>query len=128
MALASTQPCKEQCNPKHSNLSRLVVVVVQFFLSGIVPLAEMAGFSSLFLPLLALRLTTLLNSGHPPSSNQSLSPSPLGSSRSSLVFFAFACHSLQDPEKPSKHCRHPSSAHVHTIEITTDKAVLGTLL
>ena len=41
--------------------------------------------------------------------------SPLASSRSSSVVLAFSCHSLQDSEQPSKHYRHPSSAHVHTI-------------
>ena len=30
------------------------------------------------------------------------------------VFLAFSCHSLQDLKQPSKHCRHPSSVHVHT--------------
>ena len=91
------------------------VVVVQF-LSGVVLLAEMAGFTPFSLRLLAPRLSTSLDSEHPPSSNQpSLSPSPLASSRFSSVVPAFYCHSLQDPEQPSKHYRHPSSAHVHII-------------
>ena len=38
----------------------------------------------------------------------------ISSSKSSAVP-AFSCHSLQDPEQPSKHYRHFSSAHVHTI-------------
>ena len=93
----------------------LVVVVVQF-LSGVVPLAEMVGFTPFLLRLLALHLSTCLNSRHPPSLNQSsLSHPPLTFSRSSLVFFTFFCHSLQDPEQPSKHYHHPFSAHVHTI-------------
>ena len=40
-------------------------VVVVPFLCGVVPLAEMAGFTPFFLQLLALRL----DSGHPPSSS-----------------------------------------------------------
>ena len=47
------------------------VVVIQF-LSGVVPLAETAGFTTFLLQLFALRLSTLFDSGHPPSSNQSL--------------------------------------------------------
>ena len=46
------------------------VVVIQF-LSGVVPLTEMAGFTPFLLQLLALRRSTCLVSGHPPSSNQS---------------------------------------------------------
>ena len=96
----------------------VVVIVVIQFLSGVVPLTEMAGFTPFLLQLLVLRPSTCLVSGRPPSSNQSsLSPSPLASSRSSLVVLAFSCHSLQDPEQPSKHYRHPSSAHVHTIKL-----------
>ena len=78
-----------------------IVVVVIYFLSGVVPLAEMAGFIPFFLQLLALRLSTLVDSGHPPSSIQSsLSPPPLASSRSSSIVLAFYCHLLQDPEQP----------------------------
>ena len=94
----------------------LYVVVVIQFLSGVVPLTEMAGFTPFLLQLLALSPSTCLVSGHPPSSNRSsLSPYPLASSRSSSVVLAFSCHSLQDSEQPSKHYCHPSSAHVHTI-------------
>ena len=47
------------------------------FLSSVVPLTEMAGFTPFLLQLLALRPSTCLVSGHPPSSNQSsLSPLP----------------------------------------------------
>ena len=78
------------------------VVVVQF-LSGMVPLAEMARFTPFLLQLLALRLSTCLDSGHPPSSNQSsLSPPLLASSRFSLIILAFYRHSLQKPEQPSR--------------------------
>ena len=92
-----------------------MVVVIQF-LFGVVPLAEMAGFTPFLLQLLALRLSTSLVSGHPSFSNQSsLSPIPLASFRSSSVVLAFSSHSLQDPEQPLKHYRYPSSAHVHTI-------------
>ena len=45
------------------------VVAIQF-LSGVVPLAEMAGFAPFLLKLLALPFFTLLDSRHPPSSNQ----------------------------------------------------------
>ena len=77
-------------------LSRVVVIQ---FLSGVVPLTEMAGFTPFLLQLLALRPSTCLVSGHPPSSNQSsLSPLPLASSRSSSVVLAFSCHSLQDSD------------------------------
>ena len=95
----------------------VVVVVVQLiFLSGIVSLAEMAGFTSFLLQLLALRLSTLFDSGHPPTSNQSsLSSPPLPSSKYSSVVLAFSCHSLQDLEQPSKRYCHSTSAHVHTI-------------
>ena len=52
------------------------MVVIQF-LSGVVPLAAMPGFTPFLLQLLALRLSTCLDSGHSPSSNQSsLSPPP----------------------------------------------------
>ena len=87
-------------------------------LPGVVPSAEMAESTPLFLQLLALRFSTCLDSGHPPSSNQSsLSPPthPLASTRFSSVVLAFYCHSLQDSDQPSKRYRHPSSAHVHTI-------------
>ena len=71
-----------------ATLAVLVVVVIQF-LSGVVPLAEMAGFTPFLLQLLALRLSPLLNSGHPPFSNQSSpSPPPLASSRSSSLSLA----------------------------------------
>ena len=94
----------------------IIVVVVIQFLSGVFPLAEMAGFTPFLLQFLALRPSTCLVSEHPPSSNQSsLSPLPLASSRSSSVVLAFSCQSLQDSEQPSKHYRHPSSVHVHTI-------------
>ena len=96
-------------------LPYLVVVVIKF-LSGVVPLVEMAGFTPFLLQLLALHPSTYLVSGHPLSSNQSsLSPLPPASFRSSSVVLAFSCHSLRDSEQPSKHYRHPSSAHVHTI-------------
>ena len=73
-------------------------------------------YPQFLLQLLALRPSTCLVSGHPLFSNQSsLFPLPLASSRSSLIILAFSCHSLQDLEKPSKHYRHPSSVHVHTI-------------
>ena len=62
------------------------------FLSGVVPFAEMAGFTPFLLQLLALRPSTCLVSGHPPSLNQSsLSPLPLASSKSSSVVPAFSC-------------------------------------
>ena len=74
----------------------------------------MAGFTTFFLQLLTLCLPICLDLRHPPSSNQSsLSPPSLASSRFSLVVLTFYCHSLQDPEQPSKHFYHPSSAHVH---------------
>ena len=80
------------------------------------PFSREAGFTIFLLQLLALCLSTCLDSGHPPSLNlSSLSPPPLASSRFSLVVLAFSSHSLQDPEQPSKHYCHPSSAHVHTI-------------
>ena len=83
---------------------RFVFVVVVQFLSGIVPLAEITGFTPFLLRLLALRFFTLLDSGHPPSSNHSSTcPPPLASSKSSSVALAFSCHSLQDPEQLSKH-------------------------
>ena len=46
-------------------------------------------------------LSTLLDSGHPPSSNQSfLFPLPLASSRSSLVVLVFSCHfATQEDQK-----------------------------
>ena len=70
-------------------------------LSGIVLIIDMAGFNLFLLQLLALRLSTLLDSGHQPSSNQfSLSPTSLASSRSSSVVFTFSCPSFQDPEQP----------------------------
>ena len=57
--------------------SKLQMVVVIQFLSGVVPLAEMAGFTPFLLQLLALCPSTCLISGHPLSSNQSsLSPLP----------------------------------------------------
>ena len=100
--------------PSKESLS-VVVVVIQF-LSGVFPLAEMAGFTPFLLQFLALRPSTYLVSEHPPSSNQlSLSPLPLASSRSSSVVLTFSCQSLQDSEQPSKHYCHPSSVHVHTI-------------
>ena len=67
-------------------ISSVIVVVVIQFLSGVVLLTEMAGFTPFLLQLLALRSSTCLVSGHPPSSNQSsLSPLPLASSRSPSV-------------------------------------------
>ena len=91
-------------------LLAVVRVVIQF-LSVVVPSAEMV--TPFLLQLLALCLSTLLDSGHSSSSNQSsLSPFPLASSRSSLVVLAFCCHSLQNPEQLSKQNHHPSSAHV----------------
>ena len=50
-----------------------MVVVIQF-LSGVVPLAEMARFTPFLLQLLALHLTTCLNSEHSPFNHSSLSP------------------------------------------------------
>ena len=44
---------------------------------GIVPLAEMAGFIPFLLQLFALRLSTLLNSGHLASSKKSSMSPPL---------------------------------------------------
>ena len=95
---------------------RLIHVSSLVFLSSVVLLVETAGFSPFLLQLLALRLSTCLDLGHPPSSNQSsLSPTLLASSRFFSVVFAFSCHSLQDPGPPSKHYRHSFLAHVHTI-------------
>ena len=71
-------------------LMGVVVVVIQF-LSGVVPFAEMAGFTPFLLQLLALRPSTCCVSGHPPSSNQSsLCPLPLppGLLRSSSLSLA----------------------------------------
>ena len=93
-------------------LHRLCVIQ---FLSDVFPLAEMAGFTPFLLQFLALCPSTYLVSEHPPSNQLSLSPLPLASSRSSSVVLTFSCQSLQDLEQPSKHYRHPSSAHVHTI-------------
>ena len=91
------------------------VVVVQF-LSGIVSLAEMGGFTPFVPQVFALYFSTLLDSGHPLSLSQSfLSPLSLASSRSSLLVLTFSCHSLQNLEHLSKHYCHPSSAHVHTM-------------
>ena len=93
-------------------LSEKWVVVVIQFLSGVVPLAEIAEFAPFPLQLVALRLSTCLVSWHLPSSNQFfLSPLSLASA----VVLAFSSHSLQDPEQPSKHYCHPSSAHAHII-------------
>ena len=76
--------------------------------------AEMAAFTPFFLQLLSLCLSTCLDSGHPPSSNQSsLSSPPLASCRFFLMVLACSCHTLQDPEQSSKHYRHPSSAHAY---------------
>ena len=63
----------------HCSDTQLVVVVIQF-LSGVFPLAEMAGFTPLILQLLVLRLSTLPDSELPPSNRSSLS-SPQVSSR-----------------------------------------------
>ena len=53
------------------------------------PLSRDGRIPPFILQLLALCRSTLLDSGHPPSSNQSsLSPPPLASSRSSLVILA----------------------------------------
>ena len=83
-------------NAKHHVV--VILVVIQF-LSGAVPLAEMARFTPFLLQLLALRSSTCLISGHPPSSNQSsLSPLPLASSKSSSVVLDFSCHSLRVSE------------------------------
>ena len=57
---------------KFANVLLLVVVVVIPFLSSVVGLAEMAGFTPSLLQLLALRLSTCLVSGHPPSNQSSL--------------------------------------------------------
>ena len=62
------------------NLMFVCPVVVNQFLSGVFPLAEMAGFTPFLLQFLALRPSTYLVSEHPPSSNQlSLSPNQLSS-------------------------------------------------
>ena len=113
---------RSQC-AKHLAMSKTQFIAVlsksssSSVLSGIVPSAKMAGFTPFLLQLLQLRLSTCLDLGHPPSSNQSSlpPPPPLASSRSSPVVLVFSCHSHQDPEQPSKHYRHPSSAHAHTI-------------
>ena len=55
------------------NIEDVVVVVIQF-LFGIVLLAEMAGFTSIRLQLLALHFFTLLDSGHPSLKQSSQSP------------------------------------------------------
>ena len=75
------------CNP-------IKVVAVIQLLSGVIPLAEMAGFTPFLLQLLALRPSTCLVSVHPPSNQSSLSPLPLSSSMSSSVVLAFSCHSF----------------------------------
>ena len=107
--------CYGQIKANSAGKNLNVTNVVIQFLSSVVPLTEVAGFTPFLLQLLALRPSTCLISGHPPSSNQSsLSPLPLAFSKSSVVL-AFSCHSLQDSEQLSKHYRHPSSAHVHTI-------------
>ena len=91
-ALSQARFCTKQVTVCSSSYS----VVIQF-LSGVFPLAEMAGFTPFLLLFLALRPSTCLVSEHPPSSNQSsLSPLPLASSRSSSVVLAFSCQSLQD--------------------------------
>ena len=91
-----------------------VVVVIQF-LFDVIFLAKMAGFTPFLLQLLALRHSTCLVLGHPSLNQFSRSPLLLASFRSSTVVPAFSSHSLQDSEQPSKHYRHSSSAHVHTI-------------
>ena len=66
----------EKCKPINSHLKvvncrlgvYLLNVVIQF-LSGVVSLTEMAGFTLFLLQLLALGPSTCLVSGHPPSSN-----------------------------------------------------------
>ena len=94
----------------------MVVVAVIWFLSGIVPKAEMARFTPFILQFFALHLSTLFDSRLVPSLNQtSLSPLPHVSSRSSLVILTFSCHSFQDLEQLSKHYCHSSSAPIHTI-------------
>ena len=81
-----------------STIRQSAVVVIQL-LSGNIPLAEMAEFTPFLLPLFTLHLSTIFDSGHPPSLNQSfLSSLPLASSTSSLVVLAFSCHSLQNLE------------------------------
>ena len=90
----------------------VVVVVVQFY--PVLSLSRDDQIHPFLLQLLALRLSTCLNSGHRPSSNQT-PPPPLASSRFFSVVLAFYCHSLQDSEQPSKHYRHPSAAYVRTI-------------
>ena len=75
-----------------NNKSEVVMVVIHF-LSGIVPIAEMARFTPYLLKLLAICLSTLLDSGHPPSSNSIFSVSSATCfSRSSSVVLAFSCH------------------------------------
>ena len=52
-------------NNSHNNLTDVVVVVVVIqFLSGVVPLAEMAEFTPFLLQFLALNLSTWLDSRH----------------------------------------------------------------
>ena len=52
---------------KYFNLYlNVVVVVITHFLSEIVPLAEMAGFTSFLPQFFALNLSTSLDLGHPP--------------------------------------------------------------
>ena len=67
----------------------LYVVVIQF-LSSVVPLTEMAGFTPFLVQLLALCPSTCLVLGHPPSSNQS-SLSPHISSYNLLVMILCDC-------------------------------------
>ena len=76
-----------------TELRMLVVVVVVQFLSGIVPLAEMARFALVLPELLALHFSTLLDSGHPSSSNQfSLSLFPFLTSLLWLFSLSLATH------------------------------------
>ena len=82
-------------------VKKVVVVVIQL-LSVIVPVMEIARFTLVLMQFFTLHLYTLLDSGHPPSLNQSLSSLPLASSASVLVVLAFSYHSLQDLEPLSK--------------------------
>ena len=91
MVKASSSSCKQSKRQKSDVVIFLVLIQ---FLSDIVPLAEIAGFTPFLLQLLALHPSTCLVSGHPPSNQSSLSPLPLASIRSSLVILAFSCHSL----------------------------------
>ena len=116
-AIVSKQSCNSKITLKGKSYVPVVVVVVIQFLSGIVPLAEMAGFTP-FLLLLAFRPSTCLLSGYPPSSNQSsLSPLPLPSSRflrsssiSLATHFKIQSNSQNTIVIPPQHMSMPSNS------------------